>query len=440
MTASGRVWLRIHVCIFFCAKAGSICTSIQSNSIIKFIFVFDRLIQSAFMNDPNQTNRLSNKLFGLVSRFGQHFPLSLASRKSALSAARFAILKTIRMENFAFATSRVGGAMWKLEYENRSINRLHVKWEWHFNHNSLLPIADSNTQSSDIYTLSTNSGSENSKTSSSDNLHTSPALRNPNSQSSSVKLGGTPRHSADRSNVSHKSISEGSVSPQANSSYSGGPSVDVYADNQTVINLGKCQGFCSIDSAKSIKFADFSGQIWKPLESRHRIRRRVWHFCLGALRVVRALQPHRVSSTCSRPAIVHFGPAKSLCELCSPISRFRQKRKLRVSCLKRLTKTWRSCCSAAKTRNSINCCPRSVPWPSIAYRHYFWRCWHGTSVNCPTQKSKATWSEWRRWRPNRTLTSTCNCNGEKRPSNSFSAWRWLRYSNNCLSIRATKIL
>lgn len=73
--------------------------------------MFDRLIQSAFMNDPNQTNRLSNKLFGLVSRFGQHFPLSLASRKSALSAARFAILKTIRMENFAFATSRVGGAM-----------------------------------------------------------------------------------------------------------------------------------------------------------------------------------------------------------------------------------------------------------------------------------------------------------------------------------------
>lgn len=101
---------------------------------------------------------------------------------------------------------------------------------------------DSNTQSSDIYTLSTNSGSENSKTSSSDNLHTSPALRNPSSQSSSAKLsGGTPRHSTDRSNASHKCISEGSVSPQATSSYSGGPSADVYADNQTVINLGECQ-------------------------------------------------------------------------------------------------------------------------------------------------------------------------------------------------------
>lgn len=105
---------------------------------------------------------------------------------------------------------------------------------------SLTPSTDSNTQSSDIYTLSTNSGSENSKTSSSDNLHTSPALRNPNSQPSSSKLGiGTPRHSADRSNASHKCISEGSVSPQANSSYSGGQSADVYADNQTVINLGK---------------------------------------------------------------------------------------------------------------------------------------------------------------------------------------------------------
>lgn len=79
------------------------------------------------MNDPNQTNRLSNKLFGLVSRFGHHFPLSLASRKLALSTARFAIMKTIRMENFAFAISRVGGAFGKSDYKNRSINIFHVK-------------------------------------------------------------------------------------------------------------------------------------------------------------------------------------------------------------------------------------------------------------------------------------------------------------------------
>lgn len=90
--------------------------------------------------------------------------------------------------------------------------------------------------------MSTNSGSENSqnhsKTSSSDNLHASPGLRNTNNQ---TKLSGTPRHSLNDTNnrnaTQHKSISEGSISPHGHSTYSVN-TADVYGDNQTVINLG----------------------------------------------------------------------------------------------------------------------------------------------------------------------------------------------------------
>lgn len=93
---------------------------------------------------------------------------------------------------------------------------------------------DSNTQSSDIYTLSTNSGSENSKASSSD---TSPALRHSSNQS---RLSGSSRPISDRhSSTNPKCVSEGSVSPFGHSSYSATTAADVCADNQTVINLGE---------------------------------------------------------------------------------------------------------------------------------------------------------------------------------------------------------
>ncbi|XP_055323770.1 protein furry isoform X11 [Sitodiplosis mosellana] len=122
------------------------------------------------MNDPTQANRLSNKLFNFVFRFGHHLPLAIHS--------------------------------------------------------------NSNTQSSDIYTLSTNSGSENSKASSSD---TSPALRNSGNQS---RLSASSRPTSERSsNANPKCVSEGSVSPLGHSSYSGTTAADVCADNQTVISL-----------------------------------------------------------------------------------------------------------------------------------------------------------------------------------------------------------
>lgn len=91
--------------------------------------------------------------------------------------------------------------------------------------------SDSNTQSSDIYTLSTNSGSENSKASSSD---TSPALRNSGNQS---RLSTSSRPTSER-NLNQKCVSDGSVSPLGHSSYSGTTAGDVCADNHTVINLG----------------------------------------------------------------------------------------------------------------------------------------------------------------------------------------------------------
>lgn len=94
-------------------------------------------------------------------------------------------------------------------------------------------VSDSNTQSSDVYTLSTNSGSENSKASSSD---TSPALRNSGNQS---RLSTSSRPTSERnSNANPKCVSEGSVSPLGHSSYSATTAADVCADNQTVINLG----------------------------------------------------------------------------------------------------------------------------------------------------------------------------------------------------------
>lgn len=94
-------------------------------------------------------------------------------------------------------------------------------------------VSDSNTQSSDVYTLSTNSGSENSKASSSD---TSPALRNSGNQS---RLSTSSRPTSERnSSANTKCVSEGSVSPLGHSSYSATTAADVCADNQTVINLG----------------------------------------------------------------------------------------------------------------------------------------------------------------------------------------------------------
>lgn len=91
-------------------------------------------------------------------------------------------------------------------------------------------LIDCNTQSSDVYTLSTNSGSENSqshsKASSCDNSHASPAVK-------SLKS------SSERNNASQKCVSEGSISPQGHSSFSGAAG-DSYGDNQTVVNLGKC--------------------------------------------------------------------------------------------------------------------------------------------------------------------------------------------------------
>lgn len=88
---------------------------------------------------------------------------------------------------------------------------------------------DCNTQSSDVYTLSTNSGSENSqshsKASSCENSHASPAVKSSKSNS-------------ERNNASQKGISEGSISPQGHSSFSGAAG-DSYGDNQTVVNLGK---------------------------------------------------------------------------------------------------------------------------------------------------------------------------------------------------------
>lgn len=94
---------------------------------------------------------------------------------------------------------------------------------------SLFHFVDCNTQSSDVYTLSTNSGSENSqshsKASSCENSHASPAVKSSKSNS-------------ERNNASQKCISEGSISPQGHSSFSGA-ACDSYGDNQTVVNLGK---------------------------------------------------------------------------------------------------------------------------------------------------------------------------------------------------------
>lgn len=92
----------------------------------------------------------------------------------------------------------------------------------------LFIVPDSNTQSSDLYTLSTNSGSETSQThskaSSSDNLHTSP-----------------PKSIVDRYASNRCVSSDGSASPQGHSIGSGPITAvtDAYGDTQTVINLGR---------------------------------------------------------------------------------------------------------------------------------------------------------------------------------------------------------
>lgn len=173
------------------------------------------------MNDShNNPNRLSNKLLGFVLRFGHQ-----SSQSAPVASRKLAPIDRLAMEKFASAFIQLHS----FARHTKKTNYSYIFFSFQ--------LKDSNTQSSDLYTLSTNSGSENSqnhsKTSSSDNLHASPALRSSNNQS---RLSGTPRHSADR-NASQKFISEGSVSPHGHSTYSVN-TADVYGDNQTVINLG----------------------------------------------------------------------------------------------------------------------------------------------------------------------------------------------------------
>lgn len=155
-----------------------------------------------------------------------------------------------------------------------------------FNFILCISILDSNTQSSDIYTLSTNSGSENSKASSSD---TSPALRNSGNQS---RLSASSRPTSERNSSNNpKCVSEGSASPLGHSSYSATTAGDICADNQTVINLGTFwhhimtqllnsinRRFFRFRCQQNIKFVESSGITAMGHTEPFMYCRHIWHY------------------------------------------------------------------------------------------------------------------------------------------------------------------
>lgn len=201
------------------------------------------------MNDPTQANRLSSKLFNFVCRFGHHSPLTIHSSKSLCGCVRHHLAATTSQNNqrttfsvqmfrttsiIIFCINSFSKNSLSSCQSNHYIARTPCFCvSFFFNFILCISILDSNTQSSDIYTLSTNSGSENSKASSSD---TSPALRNSGNQS---RLSASSRPTSERNSSNNpKCVSEGSASPLGHSSYSATTAGDICADNQTVINLG----------------------------------------------------------------------------------------------------------------------------------------------------------------------------------------------------------